>query len=195
MKTTILGGIMFMVPLAFVAIVISKTFEISLLLARPLDGLIPLDRVAGVALANILAVLIILVVCYLAGLAARGGFLSRRVERLDNLLIDVMPGYAVAKGVLGGAANAEDLADLVTPVIVAFDDYEQIAFEIERTAEQATVFLPGSPSAWTGSTIVVETRRVRVLGLPPHQTIKLLRVMGRGSLNVPAVRVEQAGSA
>ena len=68
MKTTILGGALFLVPLAFVAIVLGKAFEVSMLLAAPLDGLIPLERVAGIALANIIAIVLILAICFAAGL-------------------------------------------------------------------------------------------------------------------------------
>jgi uncharacterized membrane protein len=193
-KTTILGGVLFLVPLAFIAIVLGKAFEVSKVVARPLDGLIPLEHVGGVALANIIAIILILVVCFAAGLAARAEFFSKRVGRLDNILIDLMPGYAVAKGVVGGVAGTDDAASVLIPVLVRFDDYDQIAFEVERMADRSVVFLPGSPSAWSGASIIVDVARVTKLDLPPHQAVSLLRVMGRGTskLDLPKVSGAQA---
>jgi uncharacterized membrane protein len=184
LKTTLLGGILFLVPVAFVAIVLGKIFEISMVIATPLDGLVPLTSVAGVATANIIAIFLILAVCFLAGLLARRSFFSDRMGRLDDFLIDLIPGYAVTKGILGGVANKDDAMAVLRPVLVQFDDYDQIAFEVERDSDNAVIFLPGSPSAWSGVSVVVAISRVTTLNVPPHQAVSLLRVMGRGSLKL-----------
>ncbi|MBS9719056.1 hypothetical protein ACFFUT_06830 [Pseudohalocynthiibacter aestuariivivens] len=180
MKTTILGGILFLVPLAFIAIVLGKAFEVSMLLAQPLDGLIPLDSLAGIAMANIIAIVLILAICFAAGLAAKTTMISKRVGRLDDTLIDIIPGYAVARGIVGGIAGEDDTTPVLSPVLVRFDDFDQLAFEVERMGDRSAVFLPGSPSAWSGTSVIVDVDRVVRLDLPPHQAISLLRVMGRG---------------
>jgi len=195
-KTTILGGVLFLVPLAFIAIVLDKAFEVSMLLAHPLDGLIPLDSFAGIAMANVIAIFLILAICLAAGLAAKTAMFSKRVGRIDNLLIDVMPGYAVAKGIVGGVAGKDDATSVLSPVLVKFDDYDQLAFEVERMGDRCVVFLPGSPSAWSGASVIVDAGRVTPLDLPPHQAVSLLRVMGRGTskVDLPDVNLIQASS-
>ncbi len=191
MKTTILGGFLFLVPLAFIAIVLGKTYQISMMVAGPLDKIIPVSSIAGIAFVNILAIVLLLLVCFLAGLVARGGWFTGRIEKLDGFLIDVMPGYAVAKGMIGGVTKEDDIAAVMLPVMVRFDDYDQIAFEIERDDTQSVIFLPGAPSAWSGSTVVVDIARVRLLNIPVHQAVKLMRVLGRGSLAVKPAPVSQ----
>ena len=182
MKTTILGGILFLAPLAVIAILLSKVYQIGLLVAAPVDRLIPVTQIGGLALVNILAVLMILLLCFLAGLVARSQFMNMRVRKIDDLLIDVVPTYAVFKGMLGSVSGSKEVAALMKPVLVRFDDYDQIAFEMERDEKQAVVFIPGSPSAWSGTTVVVTQDRVQPLDLPTHQAVKLMRVMGRGTL-------------
>ena len=184
MKTTILGGVLFLVPLAVLSIILGKAFQFSMLVAEPLDTIIPVNSVAGIAFVNFLAIAVIVLICYLSGLAARGGVFSSQVGKLDGFLIDVMPGYAVAKGMLGSVADEDDIASILTPVLVRFDDYRQIAFELERDEHSATLFLPGSPSAWSGTAVMVDLERVQPLNLPAHKTVKLLRVLGRGSLEL-----------
>ena len=182
MKTTILGGLLFLIPLAFLAIVLGKAYQVSMVVAHPIDTLMPVDTVAGVAAVNVLAVLLIVLVCFLAGMAARRGWMAARVQKLDGLLIDAIPGYAVAKGMIGSVASEAGESNVLTPVMVRFDDYHQIAFEVERDEDWSVVFLPGAPSTWAGSTVVVERHRVRDLDVPMHQTVKLMRVLGRGTL-------------
>jgi uncharacterized membrane protein len=191
MKTTLLGGLLFLVPLAALAIVIGKAFQVSMLFAGPIDKVVPVESVAGVAFVNLIAIALIIFVCYLAGMAAKLGFLGARMEQLDGLLIDVIPGYAVAKGMIGSVAKENDLAALLTPVIVRFDDYDQIAFEIEHDETKSVLFLPGSPSVWSGSTVIADRNRVRVLGIPAHQAVKLMRVLGRGSVAASSLQATE----
>ncbi len=184
MKTTILGGALFLVPLAFVAIVLTKAYEVALLVAKPIDKYIPIEHVGGIALANILAIVLILLICYIAGLAARGKIFADKIGRIDNLLMDLVPGYAVLKSMLTGLAQGEDKTTLLKPVLVRLDDFDQLAFEVERNEEKAVIFLPGSPSAWSGSSVLVDLDRVTSLDLAPHQVSGLLRVMGRGTVKL-----------
>ena len=183
MKTTILGGVLFLVPIAVIAVILGKVFQISMMIVEPLDRIIPIDSFAGVAFENVLAIVLILLVCFLGGLLARSGWLAERIGKVDGLLIDLMPGYAVAKGVIGSVAKEDDITTLLKAVVVRFDDYDQIAFEIERDATKAVIFLPGSPSTWTGATIVVDLDRVTEMNMPTHKAMKLMRLLGRGSLS------------
>jgi uncharacterized membrane protein len=188
MKTTILGGILFLVPVAFVAIILQKAFEISKAIAKPIDAMIPIENFAGIAFANVIAVLLILFVCFVAGLIARKELFSNRLKKLDYALMDTVPGYAAVKALLAGMAGEATADTLLKPVLVRFDDYDQIAFEVEATEDKATIFLPGSPSAGAGSTVIVDQRRITTLNMPPHKAISLMRVMGRGSLKIPEVQ-------
>ena len=183
MKTTIIGGVLFLAPLAVVLILAAKLMQVSKELIAPLSKIIPVDKLYGAIALEALAIAVILLACYLAGLVALKTRFGKRLNRVDGFLTDVIPGYAVFKGTVSGVARHEDPEKLMTPVLVRFDDYEQIAFEIEAQDKASVVFLPGSPSAWSGSTIIVDRARVRPLGLRVHQTVKLLRVLGRGSLN------------
>ena len=190
MKTTILGGILFLAPIAVIAVILGKAYQVSLMVAQPIDQAIPISSFLGVATVNLLAVVLILVVCFVAGLLAKRALFSNRLQRLDGLLIDLIPPYAIFKSILSGASSEENLSSMMTPVLVRLDDYEQIAFEIERQEEQSVLFLPGSPSAWSGSTIVADAHRVRYLNMPTHQAVGLLRTFGRGTLAARAAATE-----
>ena len=187
-RTTIVGGALFLLPLVIATYFLSKAFEIGMLVARPIDQFIPIERFAGVALVNILAVILILLVCYLAGLAAKVALVKSKVGGLDEVLANNVPLYAIIKTIISSIAKAEDEAGTLHPVIVRFDDYSQIAFEVERQDEQVVIYLPGAPSPWSGSTLLVEASRVSPLDIPATQAVKLLRALGRGSAKLAQPR-------
>ncbi|MGR3662632.1 MAG: hypothetical protein ACU0CA_15840 [Paracoccaceae bacterium] len=186
MRTTILGGVLFLVPLVFITLILGRGFEITRMVAKPFYKFLPLDHIGGIAIINILAIILLFLVCYLAGLAATHGAIAKRVKKAEDLLINIIPGYAVTKGVLGGATKNDDAMSVLRPVFVKFDDYEQLAFEIERTEDKVVIFLPGAPSAWSGTSVIVDVARVTALDLPPHKIVGLLRVMGRGTFALQA---------
>lgn len=185
-RTTIIGGILFLVPVVILFLILGKAFELSLMIAGPVNELIPIERLRGVVFANISAIAIILLICYLAGLLARREVVRSKVSALDGALIEMIPAYAFVKTMVSSFAHAEDESGTLTPVAVAFDDSEQIAFEVERDDERVVVYLPGAPSPWSGSICIVEVHRVRPLDLNSHQTAKIVQLLGRGSLKALA---------
>jgi len=189
-KATLVGGLLFLLPLVVVVLIIGKAFQISMMVAKPLGALIPIDSVGGVALVNILAALVILVLCYLAGLLARVSGVKRKVAGLEELLVAAIPGYAFAKTMVSGVVKAEDEVGKMTPVLVRLDDYKQIAFEVERTpGGNVVIFLPGAPNPWSGSVAYVSEDRVETLDMTPQAAIKNLRVLGRGSSSIASVNL------
>jgi uncharacterized membrane protein len=184
-KATVVGGLLFLLPLVVVVLIIGKALQISMVVAKPLGALIPIDSVGGVALANILSVLVILVLCYLAGLLAQVSSIKNKVAGLEELLVAAIPGYAFAKTMVSGVVKAEDAVGKMTPVLVRLDDYKQIAFEVERTpGGNIVVFLPGAPNPWSGSVVYVSEDRVEPLDMAPQEAIKNIRVLGRGSARI-----------
>jgi uncharacterized membrane protein len=182
MKTTILGGVLFLAPLAVLSILLGKVFQLSLMIVKPMESLIPVERFIGVAIIDLVAIAFIVLVCFLAGLIAEWAMTGRTMQRLDGILVDFLPPYAIFKTVVGSASLREDMSSQMKPVLVHFDDYDQVAFELERDDKRSVLFLPGAPSAWSGGTVVVDTERVQYLNLPTHQAIKLMRTFGRGTL-------------
>ena len=69
--TTVIGGLLFLVPVVFLVFILSKAFGFMKVVAEPMADFIPIDSVGGVALANLIAFLAVILVCFLAGLVAR----------------------------------------------------------------------------------------------------------------------------
>lgn len=181
-KTTVLGGLIFLVPLVIVAVVLGKAYALMLKVAKPLSAWIPLDAIGGVALANILAVLAILLCCLIAGILAKGPNAKRLLSSVESKLLVAIPGYTFVKGVTDSLNSSEEAAKNFVPVVVKFDDNAQIGFEIERNEKgNVVVYLPGSPNPWSGTVVYVEEDRIELLDIPVPEAIKNIRHLGRSS--------------
>jgi len=181
-KTTMLGGLIFLVPLIVVMVVLGKAYGLMMKVAKPLSGWIPLDAIGGVALANILAVLAILLCCLMAGIIAKGDTAKRILKSVESKLLVAIPGYTFVKGVTDSLDSSEEAAKAFVPVIAKFDDNAQIGFEIERAERgNVVVYLPGSPNPWSGSVGYFEEDRVERLNMSVPDAINNIRHLGRGS--------------
>ena len=93
-RTTLIGGFLFLIPLVFVVVVFGKAVQIMKSVAIPLGKLIPFEPVAGVAVVPILTTLIMILSCLAAGMLARSRGGQKIYKKLDALLLQMIPGYA-----------------------------------------------------------------------------------------------------
>lgn len=181
-KTTAIGGLVFLIPFILLVIILTKVFELLLIIAKPLGDLIPLDRIGGIALANILVVLMIVFICFIAGILSTGLYMKKLQHGIvDNILIK-LPGYVIIKGFMDSIKKTEEASENFIPIIVAFDDSEQLCFEIERLAnEKVVVYIPGAPNPWSGTISYVDNTRVKHLNISIKDAVKNIQSLGLGT--------------
>lgn len=180
-KTTIIGGLVFLVPIVILVVIFGKAYKVMLRVAKPIGTMIPIDFIGGVAMANILAVVAIALFCFVAGLVAKSPLAKKAYRALDSALLAI-PGYAFIKGFTDSIDDSEEAAQSMLPVIVQFDDNGQIGFEVERTdGGKVVVYLPGAPNPWSGSVVYFSEDRVKRLDITVAQAIRQIRELGHGS--------------
>ena len=92
--TTLIGGVIFLIPLVFIVAVLGKAIQIMKSVAVPLSKFIPVESVAGVAVVPILIGTILFLSWLLTGLFARSPWGKRLYAKVDNVLLQMIPGYA-----------------------------------------------------------------------------------------------------
>ena len=181
LKTTIIGGIVFMVPIIIFIAIIGKAIKLTNKLAAPVSALIPADGIGNIAVADLLALVIILLICFLAGLAAKSTLARKSLSNLESRVFSKIPVYGFVKSKVDAIVQPEK-AEGMKPVLAQFDDYWQIAFEVERIpGETVTIFLPGAPDPWSGSVCYVTEDRIQPLELTLLPVLKTLKGLGKGS--------------
>lgn len=188
-KTTVIGGIVFLVPVIVILVVVIKAYELMLRVAHPIGRLFPIDSIGGVAIANLLALVAVLLVCFFAGVVAKSSLARRFYRHIDNGLLAI-PGYAFIKAFADNLKMDEAEARSLQPVLVQFDDNAQLGFEVERLDAEAderlgeglvVIYLPGAPDPWSGSVVYIPAHRVHTLPLTVPQAVNHIRRLGRGA--------------
>jgi len=180
-KTTGLGGLLFLVPIVVLILIIGKAFEIAKKFTVPLATALPFNPAADIAVASLLAIAAIVLVCFLAGLLAKKRFAKKFVSWLENNILMKFPPYIFIKNTSQSMTGLEK-AEGMKPVLAQFDDAGQIAFEIERIeGGHVVVYIPGSPNPWSGDVCIMTKDRIKPLEISMAKALQCLRHVGRGS--------------
>lgn len=180
-KTMILGGIVFLLPLVLVFAVVSQGLQIMTMITEPLSKLFPIETIAGIAFVNFLAIVAIILMCFIAGFMAKSLLGKRVFESVDKKLLSV-PGYALLKARLAGNIGIGVEEGTLIPVLVDLGSRSQIGFSIEGVSEErVAVFLPGAPDPWSGSIVFVSENQIKPLQADIQQTKNVFESLGRNS--------------
>ena len=145
LRTTILGGALFLAPFVILLILLGKALEITRGAIRPIAERLPFESLIGLEAPKILAGLLLVVVCFVAGLFARTSRAKRLVGWLETALLSNLPGYSFMKNV-GEEYAAGAPTSGHESVLVRLDDSYQLGFLVDRLASgHVVVFLPGAP--------------------------------------------------
>ena len=180
-RTTIVGGILFLAPFAIILIVLSKVFQLAVKVVVPVAELLPFHSLIGLRTPWILATLLLLAVCFGAGALAKTAAARRLVNWLETAVLSNLPGYSFLKGV-GEEFAGNEPSDRYESILLRQDDGCLLGFLVERLGNgQSVVFLPGAPKPWDGDVMIVEDERVTVLTSSSKAVVKCLQQLGAGA--------------
>ena len=178
LTTTLIGGVVFLLPLVVVLAVVGHALALVAQAAAPLVQRFDHVEVAGVTLAGVLTIAILLLLCFGAGLLARAAFGRTLSERFEDRLQALYPRYTVIKGMAHGFAGVSS-DDGLKSVLVTFDDHQLLALEVERMGDgRVVIFVPGSPDPWSGNVVFVAPERVQALPVSVPDLNRALKGIG-----------------
>jgi uncharacterized membrane protein len=179
LRATLIGGVLFVLPLVFVIHLIIEATKMSAALLTPLQPYMPPDRIAGVLLQDALALLAVLVVFFVAGLFV-GTKVGRRVsESLEDKVLHQIPGFTYYKTLAQGIVG---LDSQLKPALVRLDDSWVLAFAGSRHRSGLyPVYVPGSPTPASGTLCFVTDERIRRLDVPVTKVVSCLLKLGVGA--------------
>jgi uncharacterized membrane protein len=186
LRTTAIGGLLFLLPLIVVGALVGQVVPIVLSIAESLGEILPgfVKTPGGIALLIVLAIVILLFLCFGAGLVARRSFGRNLSDAFEKKLVLLFPRYAILKDQMADSIGGGQTETQMKPVLIRFDDSMRIGFETERSedARLVSVYLPGSPDPWAGFVAVIDTDRVEPLNADFGVAVASYEQLGRGSI-------------
>jgi len=181
LRTTLVGGLLFLVPIVVLVIVLGKALVLAHKFVDPLAEHLPVRSIIGLQTPMLLAGGVIVLFCFLAGFFARTVLAQRIVSGLESAVLSNVPGYEFLKRMGESMLGIE--RDGAYPVVLArFDDASQIGFRVEVLENGfVVVFVPGAPNANAGDVYLMTPDRVSPIDVPPARMLKCLKRLGMGS--------------
>ena len=184
LKTTIVGGVLFLLPLGLVLFILSYALRLATSVARPISEALRLDQIgdlAGIGITTVVGVLLLVLVSFAAGLVARTSIGGRISGWFEGSLLSALPQYQMLKSMTEGLAQIE--ADTgIKPALISIEDGWQIGYILEVLENGwLAVFLPQAPTPMSGNVMYLEADRVRPLSITMVQAMAIVKRIGVGS--------------
>ncbi len=180
-RTTLVGGILFLVPVIVVIMILGKALAVAHKIVAPLAAHIPIKSAIGLETPKLLAITLLVLFCFLAGFLARTVIAQKIINWLETTILSNVPGYEFIKSSSSSLLAAENQP--AYPVVLApIGNVWQIGVLIERLADgHVAVFVPGAPNLQSGSLYFMAEEQIRLVDLPITSVVKCLKRYGLGS--------------
>src|SRR5205085_5904096 len=137
LRTTLTGGILFLLPVILLIIILGKAYDILHKLAAPLNKRMP-ELILGLDGSNLLTIFLVILVCFLGGLLFRSATVQRGISGLEENVLVYLPGYFMLKSIAADAVGSDSAHDMTT-VLVKDDETWNIGFLVEENDKHCTV--------------------------------------------------------
>ena len=182
LQNAVLGGVLVVLPIYLALVVLIKGMQSMVPLVRPFTMLLP-DWVPA---ENLLSLVLMLLVCFLIGVAVRTRLGRMLRERMETSLFERLPGYGLFRSLTQRLAG-EGRENVWKPALVEIEDALVPAFIIEQFEDgRFTVFVPSVPTPLAGAVYILSRDRVHALDVPFTQAIQSVSHWGAGSKEVVA---------
>lgn len=192
-KTTILGGLIVLLPAAILMLVFQWVFRFVTNLIQPLSHLIvrllgplvksiPYTQLQGF-ISDLLAITIILAACFVVGVVVKtrlGGWLYHNVE---NSLLRIAPGYTTVKEIVLQLFGSKRPPFSRVALVKLFGSDTLVTTFItdEHPDGSYTVFMPTGPNPTSGWIFHVPEKDVQLVDISVEHTMRTVIGCGVGS--------------
>jgi uncharacterized membrane protein len=182
LQNAVLGGVLVVLPIYLALVVLVKGMQSVVPLVRPFTMLLP-DWVPA---ENLLSLVLVLLVCFLIGVAVRTRLGRMLRERMETSLFERLPGYGLFRSLTQRLAG-EGRENVWKPALADMGDGLVPVFIIEEFEDgRYTVFVPSVPTPLAGAVYILSRDRVHAPDVPFTQAIQSISRWGAGSKELVA---------
>jgi len=172
---SLLAGVLILAPLYLAVLLLLKAIGSVVQLVHPIAKLLP----DWVHREDVLALILILLVCFLVGLSVRTNW-GQAMWRHSEPLLQKIPGYSLFRGFMQRLAGDTE-AEAWRPALAEIEEALVPAFIIEELADgRFTVFVPAVPAPFTGQVYILDPERVHAVNVPFTHAIRAVSRWGSG---------------
>ncbi len=188
-KTTVVGGAVFLLPFAAVLLVVIKAGKMAVDSATPLAEKLPISKGEAVLAVYVVGTFLLVLVAFAAGLFLR----SFRIEKdaasfLEEKVLNKLPPYVAVRKYADRLAGLEvKTNEDLKSVLVRMNSGLRLGFVVDAFNDgQVAVFMPGAPDPSSGVVQIVSADHITPLNISCRDALACLEQSGRGLSNLLA---------
>ncbi|MEI8048181.1 MAG: hypothetical protein WCI92_12430 [Bacteroidota bacterium] len=174
------GIVQFLFPVIVLLFIFEKAIPIAQRIIQPIKSHLPTERIFGVGMFTLLSILLIFLVCYIAGWLSDRKWVKAFLTFIEDNLLVFIPGYAMLKS--SADATIDDADSNWKVVMINGDDNLTFGNEVEKRPDgHSMIFVPQPPDAKSGDMILMPEAKFKRVNLPVNKLEKIIRNYGLGS--------------
>ena len=178
-KTTIIGGLIVIVPLAILTFVVGDAVNSLITLTKPLTEDLPFGVFANAVIALLFVTAIIIAICFTAGFLLSTLWGMAIKNWLEKNIFERIPMYTTLRGLTQKFAGIEGADFPVVEVDLYNSDGRVLGVRVDTLPdERHVVYVPSSPIVTVGQLHILPKTRVTETDLSMTETIGCLSQMG-----------------
>ena len=182
LKTTLAGGFFFVLPVVLLYLLLAEALEVAMALGTPIADLLPEGFFGDAETAKVVAVLYLIVICFLTGLVLRTQTGHRIIAWLENKLLEPIPGYTVLRD-LSERISGDETSKFFQPAVLTHSDgIKQPVLIVEEHAQgDYSVLVPIAPTPTLGTIHIVPKAKIEKVDLPTTEALECFWHLGVGT--------------
>lgn len=182
LRTTLLGGVLFVLPVWLAVLLLIKAVMQLRIFVKPVTTELPQDLDHP----RIVAVILIFLLCFLVGFLIRTAIGSQVRSALENAVLNKLPGYSLIRGFTGRLTDFEKSGSF-QPALIEIEESLMPGFLIEEhEGNRCTVFVPSAPTPLAGSVYIITRNRVHLVDISMLSMMQCISKWGGGSSKLVA---------
>ena len=180
-RNHVITGFIFLMPVLISIAVIGKFWNKLLALGQKISKVIRVDTLLGTTGDAIIAVILLLLLCVVAGFLVKLTVFKRMSDWLDEKLAAFIPGYNDLRKETEIKIGAGPNEEVFETCLVHTQEHWEPAYLIDvADTGDATVFIPVAPNFTTGQVAIVPSDCFRKLKIDSKALNGYLKKLGKG---------------
>jgi uncharacterized membrane protein len=181
-KTTVIGGLVVVVPLSLIVIIFSDLFATVMEITQPVAKYLPFNELFNTLIVTLLTVIGIFLICFLTGLIVQTSWGITGKDWFERRVLSRIPMYSIIKNLTHRFVGDEGTQFMPAEI----DLYDKGCAVLDAIVEELVdgrlaVFVPVTPAATVGQIYLVPKNRVTRLNASLGATINSITEWGIGT--------------
>jgi uncharacterized membrane protein len=190
-KRTLISGVFLLLPILIIVVLFAKIWTPVTRLVERISNRLNTEFLPGLNGVTVLALCVILLLCFALGLLARIALVSAFSDWVENNIIRVVPAYRYFKIIALEKMGVAHQQDQICLLVYVQGTWQPALLIEDGPGTWCTVFIPLAPSPNIGTIHFVQAKHVRKTDHTLNDFHEFIQRFGKGILSKPGIELPE----